>query len=123
MTEPNKDDDPLAPFFDAARADERLEPSEDFLARLEAQAEAAALAPARPGVAPARGGLLGLIGGWAGVGGMAAAAMAGVWIGVAPPSALPDPGLYWTQDQTSALLYDDWAAFAALETTEGDGDE
>jgi len=35
--------------------------------------------------------LLALLGGWPTFGGLAAACAAGVWIGLAPPSFLPDP--------------------------------
>ena len=32
-----------------------------------------------------------VLGGWAGIGGLAAARAAGVWMGFAPPAAMPDP--------------------------------
>lgn len=35
--------------------------------------------------------VLAVLGGWTGMGGLAAATLAGVWIGVAPPNGLPDP--------------------------------
>ncbi|MDW3225560.1 MAG: hypothetical protein R8G34_22150 [Paracoccaceae bacterium] len=33
-----------------------------------------------------------LVGGWQGLGGLAAATCAGVWIGLSPPEAMPDAG-------------------------------
>ena len=41
------------------------------------------------------------IGGWFGVGGLAAACAAGLWIGLAPPDGLPDPVGLWEQSQTT----------------------
>lgn len=35
--------------------------------------------------------LLAALGGWPALGGLAAASVAGLWIGLAPPSGLPDP--------------------------------
>ncbi len=35
--------------------------------------------------------LTALLGGWQGLGGLATAGMAGIWIGLAPPDFLPDP--------------------------------
>ena len=32
-----------------------------------------------------------VLGGWAGIGGLAAACAAGVWMGFAPPAVMPDP--------------------------------
>ena len=46
------------------------------------------MAPASPGI---WGQLLNLLGGWPSLGGLATACAAGVWIGFAPPSFLPDP--------------------------------
>ncbi len=45
------------------------------------------------------------LGGWAGLGGLATACAAGVWLGFAPPSALPDPASYLIQDQSSFDLF------------------
>lgn len=63
--------------------------SEDLMARI--MADAAAELPRRTGTAPGRGGLsalIGLLGGWAAMSGLAAAAVTGVWLGIAPPDSL-----------------------------------
>ncbi|MCV2871393.1 hypothetical protein OEZ71_03695 [Defluviimonas sp. WL0050] len=87
MTDRKHDDDGLEGFFSAARA-YPPEPSEALLARVLADAEAA-----RPAPVPVRGpGLLSrigdLLGGWQGLGGLATATVAGLWIGYAE---LADP--------------------------------
>lgn len=69
------------------------EPSGDFMARLMADAEAAVPDAAAPAAArPARRGWLAravaVIGGWPVVAGLAAAACAGLWIGVTAPAAV-----------------------------------
>ena len=44
------------------------------------------------------------LGGWRGVGGLATACAAGIWIGLAPPSFLPDPlDLLLQQDETGLI--------------------
>lgn len=59
-------------------------------------------------VHPARRGLLAqlsdLLGGWYGLGGLAAACAAGVWLGFAPPSGLPDPAGLLIDGQTQASV-------------------
>lgn len=80
MTETRDDDIMLDPFFAAARARPPY-PDPAFVARL----VAAVPDPARGPVAPQRwrfGGLVGLFGGW-GLGGLATAAAAGLWLGFA----------------------------------------
>jgi len=42
-----------------------------------------------------------MLGGWAGLGGLATACAAGVWIGFAPPAALPDPAALVLQEETT----------------------
>jgi hypothetical protein len=87
----------LAPFFEAARA-AGPEPSTALLARVLEDAEAAqarhAGAQARPGLGPRpRAGLRARLaqglGGWPALAGLAAAGVAGVWIGTALPATLP----------------------------------
>jgi hypothetical protein len=79
----------LEAFFDAAR---RTTPvaSEDMLARVLADAEtvrtAAQARRTRP-VRPAR--LRDLLGGWPSMAGLAAATLAGLWIGAGLPEAVP----------------------------------
>lgn len=95
MTERHEDDLELESFFAAARA-AAPEPGSAFLARITAQGEAvqaerlsAALAPPR-----ARRGmgiwatLAAAVGGWGAFGGMATAALAGLWIGFAGSETL-----------------------------------
>lgn len=43
--------------------------------------------------------LRGALGGWPGLGGLATACAAGVWIGLAPPDFLPDPVTLVYQDE------------------------
>lgn len=42
-----------------------------------------------------------LLGGWRGLGGLALAGCAGLWIGVSPPSGMPDPVEYLISDALS----------------------
>lgn len=62
------------------------------------------------------------LGGWAGLGGLATACAAGVWIGFAPPSDWPDPValVFESQGQSDLDLFqgEDMAALLGLE--EGD---
>lgn len=74
-----------------------------FLARIEADAAAVAARWADRPVHPRRRGPLrafvaALAGGWAGLGGLAVATAAGLWIGLAPPTVVQElaPGLYGT---------------------------
>ncbi|EAR49426.1 hypothetical protein OG2516_15204 [Oceanicola granulosus HTCC2516] len=86
MTEP-VDDRQLERLFEEARAGEPAALDDAFLARL--MHDAAAEMPRRWGAA-AGAGLWALLGGWAGAGGLAAAAVGGLWIGIAPPEGLSD---------------------------------
>lgn len=80
-------------------AGQTVAPGDDLMARVladaaEVQPRATALAPARPvpGAAAEPPGfvaaILDLLGGWPAVSGLAAAGVAGLWVGVAPPAAL-----------------------------------
>lgn len=87
----------LERFFAAAKAEAPM-PSGDFMARVLAEAEAAQAGFAQP-PAPARGTrpgvwatISGLFGGSIGLGGMATAALAGLWIGFAGAENLAG---YW----------------------------
>jgi hypothetical protein len=86
-----RDDAMLDDFFAAGRAEAPV-PSADLLARIsaDAAAQAARNAPARQ--PRRRRGLFATIseaiGGWPALAGLASAAAAGVWIGVAQPTAL-----------------------------------
>ena len=83
-------DDDLDKMFDAARGDGGDGPvSEALMARI--IADAATEMPRRVVAAPKRSlgaALFAALGGWAAVSGLAAATVAGVWLGVSPPAAL-----------------------------------
>lgn len=114
-TADRNDDDRLEVLFAAARAT-GAQPSDDFLSRLVATAEAAQPTPVRTAsqAAPRRRGWLAVLGGWPALGGLALATAAGFWIGVAPPAGLSalaarlagqtiDVGLYG-EDELLAFL-------------------
>lgn len=90
MTKRDLKDDELGALFSAAR-DGVPEPDAAFLARLETDAVDAM----QPRVRQAARGWLGLpslrLDDWLGLGGLAVATLAGVWIGVAPPEGGLDP--------------------------------
>lgn len=69
-------------------------PGDDLMARILADAGAAqadtVAAPASAPVTPAWRGWLDALGGWPTLGGLTAAAVTGLWIGVAPPAAVDD---------------------------------
>lgn len=99
MTETDRTDKMLDQMFAAAR---NAEPSPDpglerrilaDAARVQAGFAAPLPAATPDGAGPAGlwGQLSGALGGWMGMGGLAAACAAGVWIGFAPPQMLPDP--------------------------------
>ena len=114
MTMPDEHDIRLDDFFDAARAEAPV-PSAALLGRVLADAGAEQAAwPVRGAVAaPARGGvlaaILGLLGGWPAVAGMASAAVAGLWIGVAAPDTVT--GLAGLSSATTATATADSASY------------
>lgn len=81
----------LEAFFEAGRAAAPV-PSQDLLARIMADADAALVAPAplaRPAKRPSIWAIFtAAVGGWPSLAGMATAAVAGVWLGVAQPAML-----------------------------------
>ncbi len=87
----DQDDAGLETLFALARAPVDP-PSRELMARI--LADAAAVDSGRTQMAPqaARGGLfsglMAALGGWPALGGLAAATVAGLWIGIAPPSGL-----------------------------------
>jgi len=88
MTDPKSTE--LDVFFAAAKENVPT-PNQDLMARV--MADAAALQPQNAGFAPvAKPGVwesfLDMIGGWPALSGVAAAGVAGVWLGVAPPVSL-----------------------------------
>ncbi|MCA0271379.1 MAG: hypothetical protein LCH69_04845 [Proteobacteria bacterium] len=93
MAEDDPNDRGLEAFFAAGR-DRAPAPSDALMARVLADAEAEMVRPAevavlRPAARPSRlAAAIASIGGWAGLGGLATATAAGVWIGFA---GLADP--------------------------------
>ena len=88
MTGKDRDDKALEALFAGARA-ERAVPSADFMARLQADAEASLPRPQAKSGATRAGGLW--HGWWTGIfaaSGLSGAALAGVWIGFAMPETL-----------------------------------
>ncbi|MCW8843454.1 MAG: dihydroorotate dehydrogenase [Rhodobacteraceae bacterium] len=120
MADKYMQDHDLDALFAAAARDTAQDPSADLLARVLADAEAVQ-PKAMPieASAPRRGmfdGILAVIGGWPSLGGLAAATVAGVWIGFsATPTVLPD-GLASLvgQSDTEYLAYLD-TSYAYLE--------
>lgn len=88
----SEDDRELEALFKAAR-DDMPEMPAGLEARLLADAQAAL--PVRRDAEPGwRRWFDDLLMGWYGLGGLAAASAAGIWLGFAPPAALPDAGAY-----------------------------
>ncbi len=74
-----------------------------------AQAGFSAARPARAVRQPKWRQLVEAIGGWPAMGGLAAASAAGLWIGMAPPSFVPDPVvLAGYEDSSTAVPYDSY---------------
>lgn len=104
----------LDALFASARG-AAAKPSDDFLARLVATAEEMQPAPVARPAAPRRGGWMGLLGGWPALSGMAAATVAGFWIGVAPPAGLTTLAAEWTGQTVDVGLYGEDDLLAILE--------
>ncbi|THH35727.1 hypothetical protein E4Z66_11605 [Aliishimia ponticola] len=86
----------LDALFDLAR-EEVPAPDPAFLARIQRDAVTALRTPEQPRRAKAPGlfqMLRASVGGWLGMSGLVTATVAGLWIGVAPPSVLPDPAVF-----------------------------
>ncbi len=65
----------------------------------------------RPGVLSQ---IMTLLGGWPAIGGLATACAAGIWLGFAPPAAIPDP-ISFIQQSEAALFSDDDLLSAMIE--------
>ncbi len=106
MTMTNPNENMLDDLFAQARATAPA-PSDDLMARVLADADA--MLPGQPAaVAPQMGlwaRLLDMIGGWPSVSGLAAATVAGVWVGVAPPSTVEDLTATMIGDEVSISLF------------------
>lgn len=110
MAETQKDMDDLGLLLQAAQR-ETLPLPDGLAARILGDAEQVqagfagrAEVAARPGPGLWRQ-MMDMLGGWPSVGGLAAACAAGVWIGLAPPSFLPDPMQLVTGAQSDIDLY------------------
>ena len=110
MTERDKETDGLEAHFDAARR-QAATPSDDLMRRvlsdaLQAQAEMAGpQARTRPRAGWVRQ-VFGALGGWPAVAGLSTAAVAGVWLGVAPPAGLDEVAQGILGDGSAAYLAD-----------------
>lgn len=101
----------------AQMREQDLAPSDDLLNRIMLNADSV-LADAAPVAARPKASfgamVLDLIGGWPSLGGLAAATVAGLWIGVAQPTALSDLSVgLWGDTYEVPLLESD--VFAGLE--------
>lgn len=97
-------------FFDAARR-RAADPAPDLMQRVleDALAEQQRTDAITPEPAPAPSllrQLLKAIGGWPAVAGLVTASMAGVWIGINPPSALSDTAEAYLYSGSDAYLVD-----------------
>lgn len=91
-------------FAAARRQSHDLPPGLEARILADAARVGAGLRAARPPLAPRLLRILDMLGGWPAATGLATACAAGVWIGLAPPSFLPDP---------AAMVLDDQAALDA----------
>lgn len=113
-----EDDALLDMVFAAAKEDPAAMPTPDFMARVLADAEAARPAPApiAPPVETPRlsvaAKFVALLGGWQSVSGLAAATVAGVWIGVAAGPAMLQSDL-----TTNLLVTNDEMYLSALDAS------
>ena len=91
MTDPN--DDFLDDLFATARRGDPV-PGDDLVTRILADSDAVQDSWATPATPTVELGLwarmLDVIGGWPALGGLAAATIAGVWVGIAPPAGVTD---------------------------------
>ncbi len=89
--DPRKGDDMLEDFFEAARAEARRPAPAPLVARVVADAVREAPAPRaarRPSLGNRRRRLLDTLGGWPSAAGLAAATLAGFWLGFSAPAAV-----------------------------------
>lgn len=105
MTNPN-DDDLVALFAQARSAD--TSPSDDLMARILGDADAVqdGFTPVQTSENPglwAR--MMDALGGWPSLSGLAAATVAGIWVGVAPPSAIEELTATVLGDEVNISLF------------------
>ncbi|KIC13837.1 hypothetical protein [Leisingera sp. ANG-Vp] len=113
MAETDKALQELEDLFAAARAERPAVPDRLTAAILEDAARerlrAEPVAPRRPARRPLWRQLAEAVGGWPAMGGLAAASAAGLWIGLAPPSFVPDPvALAGYEDSSTAVPYENY---------------
>ncbi len=96
MTDKDKMDGFLEDLFAEAQTDADAQVSDDFMARMLAEAEAYQPAALEPVATPQRSlsrALFDTLGGWQGASGLVAATMASVWVGFAGAESLSIDGL------------------------------
>jgi hypothetical protein len=107
MTMTNPNDDMLDDLFAQARAQPPGSPSDDLIARV--LADAAGVQPAPSAHVISQPGLwsriMDTIGGWPALGGLAAATVAGIWVGVAPPTPVSDLTAHLMGDVVTVDLF------------------
>ncbi len=101
-------DDELDHFLEAARQT-AVDPSEDLVARILADADAMQPVAAAAVVTPAKPGVLGrlvlALGGWPAASGLVTATLAGVWFGYAAPSGFDAlSAAVWSADDSYELV-------------------
>ncbi|WP_424979437.1 hypothetical protein [Leisingera sp. S232] len=106
MADEDKTLQELEDLFAAAREDRPELPHHLSAAILADAARAQPGAVVRQGRLPLWRQLADAIGGWPALGGLAAASAAGVWIGLAPPSFVPDPVVLAGYEDSSNVLGD-----------------
>ena len=102
MTMTNRPDDMLDDLFAQARAQTHA-PDDALIARVLADA----VQPVPPARVPLLVQLRDMIGGWPAFGSLAAATIAGIWIGIAPPPLVEDYALSLLGDTVSVGLFAD----------------
>lgn len=116
-------DDPLDDLFAQARAVPTPVPA-GLIDRVLADAASvqASMAPEQEPLAQNIGlwpRFMAMIGGWPAVGGLAAATVAGIWIGVAPPASVEDFTADLAGDTVSISLFSDALIFEESEMLDG----
>ncbi|PJI85030.1 hypothetical protein BC777_3026 [Yoonia maricola] len=103
----NPHDDMLDDLFAMARGEKPV-PGDDLVARVLADADAiqpgvvTAATTSQKGLWPR---LLEAVGGWPAISGLAAATVAGIWVGIAPPSSVEDMTASWIGDEVHVSLF------------------
>lgn len=115
MTDDKLTEDELDALFHAAQHDPQT-PSPEWLARVTDDAERELALSSRPIQRPSLWSQISsALGGWQGLGGMAVACAAGLWIGLSPPALLGDPiGDALGNESAVDMLSDSPFEFASL---------